>query len=342
MVSVTLPPRSPPKDVFLSRSEAAKLLLTAWRGQEVQKGRKTKKRTSKHIARFILVGLYSGSRHDAICGASFEPANDRGWVDLEKGTFHRLRQGRRQTKKRQPPVRIPRRLLFHLKRWRRLGISKSAVVEFQGAPLASVRKGFEAVVKKAGLAKHVTPHTLRHTSATWLMQQGKDLWTAAGFLGTSVQMLEQTYAKHHPDYQSDVLDAFASPGKTPGQHGIKNTMKQSLAAANRSNKGDAFDAKPTAHNGLVGGSSPPGPTTVLHRMTGEREGAFAGKTSFCIPLRTAPGCSGADRLNSRNARSLMASLSWRLAIALRLGVAAASGFRILHSCHLRPSARSRR
>ena len=91
------------------------------------------------------------------------------------------------------------------------------MVEFQGAPVESVSKGFEAIVNKAGIEKHVTPHTLRHTSATWLMQEGKDVWTTAGFLGTSVQMLEQTYAKHHPDYQADVLDAFASPGKKPGQ-----------------------------------------------------------------------------------------------------------------------------
>jgi len=49
------------------------------------------------------------------------------------------------------------------------------------------------------------------------MQEGKDVWTTAGFLGTSVQMLEQTYAKHHPNYQAAVLDAFASPDKKPGQ-----------------------------------------------------------------------------------------------------------------------------
>ena len=178
-----------------------------------QQGRETKKYTSKHIARFILVGLYTGSRHDAICGASFQPAEDRGWVDLKNDIFNRLRQGRRQTKKRQPPVRLPNRLLAHLARWHRLGISNHAVVEFQGAPIASVSKGFEVIFKKVGIEKRVTPHTLRHTSATWLMQEGMDLWTAAGFLGMSVQMLERTYGKHHPDYQAGMLDAFSSPGK---------------------------------------------------------------------------------------------------------------------------------
>jgi integrase len=47
----------------------------------------------------------------------------------------------------------------------------------------------------------VTPHTLRHTRATWLMQSGVDRWQAAGHLGMSVEMLERNYGHHHPDYQ---------------------------------------------------------------------------------------------------------------------------------------------
>jgi integrase len=46
----------------------------------------------------------------------------------------------------------------------------------------------------------VTPHTLRHTAATWLMQRRADLWEAAGFLGMSVEQLERTYGHHHSDH----------------------------------------------------------------------------------------------------------------------------------------------
>jgi integrase len=45
-----------------------------------------------------------------------------------------------------------------------------------------------------------TPHTLRHTAATWLMQRGVPIWEAAGFLGMSPEVLQQTYGHHHPDY----------------------------------------------------------------------------------------------------------------------------------------------
>jgi len=111
----------------------------------------------------------------------------RGHVDLDRGVFYRRAIGRRQTKKRQPPVRLPPRLLAHLRRWKRLGLSRKAVIEWNGAPVQSVRKGFEAAVKAAGLDVDVTPHILRHTCATWLMQNGVDLWDAAGFLGMTVQ-----------------------------------------------------------------------------------------------------------------------------------------------------------
>ena len=46
--------------------------------------------------------------------------------------------------------------------------------------------GLEAQ-RHAELSKEVTPHILRHTAATWLMQAGVDLWEAAGFLGITVE-----------------------------------------------------------------------------------------------------------------------------------------------------------
>ena len=53
-----------------------------------------------------------------------------------------------------------------------------------------------------------------------------------------------------------------------GQNGIRNAMKQSNAMVMKSSKNNSFGAKPTAHNGLVGGSSPPGPTNVFNSLQG--------------------------------------------------------------------------
>jgi hypothetical protein len=52
----------------------------------------------------------------------------------------------------------------------------------------------------------VTPHTLRHTRATWLMQAGVNIWEAGGSLGMSVRVLEANYAHHHPDWQRRAAD----------------------------------------------------------------------------------------------------------------------------------------
>ena len=71
-------------------------------------------------------------------------------------------------------------------------------VEFNGKPV-SVKKGFKTAVGLALLPGKVTPHALRHTAATWLMQRGVPIWEAAGFLGMSSEVLQDTYGHHHPD-----------------------------------------------------------------------------------------------------------------------------------------------
>ena len=180
------------------------------------------------MARFILTGLYTGTRHAAICGAAFQPAIGRGHVDLDRGVFHRRAQGARETKKRQPPVRLPDRLLAHLRRWHRLGIAKHAVVEWNGKPVASVRKAFATAVKRAGIEDHVTPHVLRHTAATWAMQNGGDLWQIAGFLGMTVEMLERVYGHHHPDFQREAAEGIA---RSPGQIRDRNTVNKTRQTA---------------------------------------------------------------------------------------------------------------
>jgi hypothetical protein len=60
----------------------------------------------------------------------------------------------------------------------------------------------------AGLTGRVTPHTLRHTAATWLMQAGVDKWEAAGYLGMGVEMLDRVYGHHHPDHLRNAARAL--------------------------------------------------------------------------------------------------------------------------------------
>jgi integrase len=153
----------------------------------------------------MLVGLYTGSRADVIASASFEKQPGRPYIDLDDGMFYRRPAGAAETKKRRPPVRIPQRLLANMRRWRRLGARYP--VEIGGKPIKRIHFAFQWTVDELGITG-VTPHTLRHTAATWYMQAGVPIWQVAGFLGMSTKTLEKNYGHDHPDHMADVHNAF--------------------------------------------------------------------------------------------------------------------------------------
>ena len=191
---LALPSTPPPRDRWLTRDEVAALLRAARRDPN-----------TRHLCRYILLGVYSGTRSTAILNLRYMPHTQGGWIDTEKGTIYRRAAGQAETKKRTPPAPIPRRLLAHLRRWERMGAVWA--VEYKGARIASVKTVWRHVLKRAGIP-HATRHDLRHTCATWLMQGGADRWSTAGYLGMTVQMLERVYGHHHPDYMRSAVTAL--------------------------------------------------------------------------------------------------------------------------------------
>ena len=184
---VQLPPKSQPKERWLTRQEARKLRQAAMRWP--------------HLYRFIVIGLLTGSRSGAIMNLKWD------WIDLDRGLMRRRAAGEAETKKRTPPVRMGKKLTRLLRHWKRLDGDRSKwVCHYDGRPVAKMRRSWAAAIAKAGLGKDVTPHTLRHTRATWLMQSGIDPWEAAGHLGMSMETLQRVYGKHHPDYQKNAAE----------------------------------------------------------------------------------------------------------------------------------------
>lgn len=197
--AVTMPPKGRARERWMTRSEVARLLWAAWREKK-----------AKHLARFILLGVYTGTRHRAILQLSWLPTPQGGWIDLQNGVLYRRADGERETKKRRPPIRIPRRLLVHLRRWRREDERKGIVhvVHYEGRAVMKERRAWATARTRAKLGADVVPHIMRHSCATWLMQARTDKWEACGFLGMTMKQLEDTYGHHHPDFQSQISEAF--------------------------------------------------------------------------------------------------------------------------------------
>jgi integrase len=189
---IVLPQKSEPRSRWMTRAEAAKLLRAA---------RRTSTRARPSVARFILLGIYTGSRSSVIRNLRWD------WIDFETGTMRRRDRRTAEAKnKRTPIVKLGRRILAHLRRWHRLdGPGAVYVCECDGRQFDRMFYSWGKVLKLAGLDDRdgkVTPHIMRHSRATWLMQKGIDPWEAAGHLGMSVQTLIKHYGHHHPNFQS--------------------------------------------------------------------------------------------------------------------------------------------
>jgi len=191
---IELPGTSPPRDRWLRFDEAERLIAAAAERVDPH----TPRDLPPRVYRFVMLALETGSRKTALLELK------RGQVDLAGGLIHLNPAGRRQTKKRRPPVPISRRLRPVLEQ------TLAVIPEDPGAYLLDhpgcIRTAFENCVERAGLGRDVTPHVLRHSKATWMAQAGVSMFEIAGLLGDTVATVEKTYAKHHPDYLRDAVE----------------------------------------------------------------------------------------------------------------------------------------
>ncbi len=208
VVRVVLPERGKARQRWLTRSEAAKLVWTCWTTRETQDGEPTAKRPLRHLCRFLLLGLYTGSRPGAVLTAAWDKGPGRSWIDLERGLFHRHAEGKVATSKRQPSVKLSPRLQAHLRRWKRIDGGCGFVVTFNGQPTASTKTALSRAVRLSGIDGGVSAYTLRHSAASWLVAKGLPTRKVADFLGTSEAMIINHYGHLAPDYQDEAALAI--------------------------------------------------------------------------------------------------------------------------------------
>ena len=221
---VTLPEKpESPRDA-LTRSQAAALLLAAmgWRRQADGRWRRlsvSARANRAHVRRFILMGLYTGTRPGVMPKLLWHESPTSAWVDLDAGIIYRRGKAEKDHRtKRRPMVRLPGRLLAHLRRWRAADEAASldreaplvSVLHHGGEPIdGRIRRAFAACVRDAGLPPEVTPHWMRHTAATWLVEADCPPWDAAGYLGMTTATLEKCYGHHRPTHQARARGALA-------------------------------------------------------------------------------------------------------------------------------------
>jgi integrase len=185
--AVDLPPAQPARDRWLTKREASALLAAA---------------DTLHIRTFIALALFTAGRAGAILDLTWNRVDE----DAELIT---LADGKVRGKKRRQTVPIADDLKPYLTEARK-GATSPYVVEWRSGRVASVKKGFGAAVAAAKL-QGVTPHVLRHTAATWMVQAGVPIKMVADYLGDSVQMIERHYAKHSPDWLRPGAAALSLP-----------------------------------------------------------------------------------------------------------------------------------
>ena len=168
------PEAPPPRDRWLTREEADRLLDSAG---------------SPHVRLFILLALSTGARAGAILDLTWEQ------VDIENGV---IALGRGRGRKRRATVPMVAELKLELLRAAE-GATTTSVIEHRGRAIDSIKQGFRAAARRAKLP-NVTPHVLRHTAATWMVQRSVPFEMVAKFLGNSKEMVERVYGHHSPEW----------------------------------------------------------------------------------------------------------------------------------------------
>jgi len=217
---VWVPPPGQSRDLVLTQDEGLRLVRAGLEGDP-------------HIGLFIVLAFSTGGRHTAILDLTW----DR--VDFAAGTIT-LDEKRRPDpmskswRKGRATVWMSdtaRKALTHAY----AGRQSKHVIEHGGRRLKTVRQGFANAVRRAGLSAEVTPHTIRHTVASWTYGKVSTGLTAQLLGHRDERTTRNVY--QHPDAEAtrpvvEVIDAtFAAlpeKAESRARQGVIRKKKRKL------------------------------------------------------------------------------------------------------------------
>lgn len=147
---------------------------------------------------FVDIAYFTGARKDAVETLEWYQ------VDMDKGRIDLLKRNTKQTKKRRPTVPIDPRLraalnLCAANRKDDYVIRGGNAIDYAFQKAAAIA-GLSMLPERNGRPEApLTPHVLRHSRASHLLQDGKPIWTVAKLLGDSVVTVERVYGHHSTD-----------------------------------------------------------------------------------------------------------------------------------------------
>lgn len=176
--NIWMPPAPPPRDRRLTRDEYQRLLAAC---------------EQHHLKVFVSLAIHTAARSGAILDLRW------GDVDLER------RRINFRVKERQKPrsvIPINGTLLAILTEAKTAALTDH-VIEYAGTGVRSIKRGFKAACARAGI-EGASPHTLRHTAASWLAEGGISMAQIAQYLGhTDSKTTEKIYARFSPDFLAE-------------------------------------------------------------------------------------------------------------------------------------------
>lgn len=173
---ISNPVKQPPsRERWLSKDEARRLIAAC---------------ESPHIKLFVSLGLMTAARTSAMLEAKWDQ------VDFQKGV---LNYGEGHGNKRRAIVPLNEELRKILLAAKEMACS-DFIIDYHGQQVASIKNGFRAARAKAGLGKDVTPHILRHTGATWMVEAGISDEEVGRMIGDTAAMVRRVYGHHSPNY----------------------------------------------------------------------------------------------------------------------------------------------
>jgi integrase len=164
---------------------------------------------------FVALALHTGARTGALLGLTWES------VDLSRRTIDLgLARGKKRRARHLPINDTLLSLLTEAYQVR----TSAWVVEYRSAQVASIRGGFRAACRRADLAG-VTPHVLRHTAVTWMMQSGVPTTMIGKYAAMSSAMVEERYGHHSPNWLRQASEALGGFSRPNGRENESETIK---------------------------------------------------------------------------------------------------------------------